>query len=119
MILHRIILTFCLTIFAFCSIDAQKQKVTLKDSLDNKLDLGNYIIHAHGIVPVPVVITEPALGNLGLAIGLLYIQPKKELSGERKYRSPDITGLLGWHVSSTSGWASMWQQARDNSPIIS
>ncbi|SHG47665.1 Surface antigen [Flavobacterium fluvii] len=52
-----------------------QQKVSFKDSLDNKLDLSDWVITAKGFIPIPVVITEPALGGIGGLVAAAFIQP--------------------------------------------
>jgi hypothetical protein len=54
---------------------AQKQKVSLKDSMDQKLDLSDWVLTADGFIPVPSIITEPALGGFGGALFALWINP--------------------------------------------
>ena len=56
----------CFLFFSFAvHVSAQRKKIPLKDSLDNAFDLSNYLIDANGFVPVPIIITEPALGGFG------------------------------------------------------
>jgi len=53
-----------------------KKKVSFKDSLDGSTDLSDYIIQANGIVPVPIIITEPALGGFGGGIIPVYLKKR-------------------------------------------
>lgn len=39
----------------------------MTDPLDNKLDTGKYLAEKKGVLPVPVIITEPAVGY-GLSV---------------------------------------------------
>ena len=55
---------------------AQKKKVTLKDSLDGAFDLSDYVIDANGFVPVPMIITEPAVGGFGGALIPVFIKKR-------------------------------------------
>ena len=61
---------------------AQNKKVTLRDTLDNKFDLSNYVINMHGFVPIPMIISEPALGNFGGALALVFMSPKKSMGSQ-------------------------------------
>ncbi|HWR93833.1 MAG TPA: hypothetical protein VN192_01370 [Flavobacterium sp.] len=75
-----------------------------KDTLDHKLDLSRFIIDAKGFVPVPMIITEPALGNFGLALGALFLTPKKRPEGYKGYIPPDVTAGFGMYTANNS-WA--------------
>lgn len=54
---------------------AQKQKISFKDTLDQKLDLSEWVIKAKGFIPVGSIITEPALGGFGMSAFALWMQP--------------------------------------------
>ena len=68
-----------LFLFAFSVLSgfahAQKQKVSFKDSLDHKLDLSDWVLTAHGFIPFPFIITEPALGGFGGALFGVFVDP--------------------------------------------
>lgn len=82
----------------YIGVYAQKKKISFKDSLDHKLDLSDYIIDANGFVPVPVIITEPALGGFGGGIVPVFLKKNPpyidSIKGERKVTpvAPNITG---------------------------
>ncbi|HET7002694.1 MAG TPA: hypothetical protein VFI33_15325 [Puia sp.] len=80
-------------------IQAQtKSDFSLKDSLDGSFDMSDYIINAHGFIPVPYVITEPALGGFGLAVAPVFIKRRPPIIDSirgKEYQvpvPPDITG---------------------------
>jgi len=52
-----------------------QNKVSLKDSLDGKFDLSNWVLSRNGFIPVPYIITEPALGGIGGALFPVFIKP--------------------------------------------
>ena len=63
-------------IFSLVSYDCfsqKKERPNLKDPEDGKLDLSDWIIEANGFVPIPLIITEPALGGFGGAMGLAFL----------------------------------------------
>ncbi|MCX6247717.1 MAG: hypothetical protein NTW10_08285 [Bacteroidetes bacterium] len=93
-ILSLLILTSMLSF----SIQAQKKTSTLKDTLDNKFDMSNYIVNLHGFIPWPTIITEPALGSFGIALAAVFISPQKKGKTEDRYRFPDITGVAGMYT---------------------
>ena len=50
----------------------------LIDPEDGMLDSSDYLTSAHGFFPVPIIITEPAVG-FGLGAAVAYFHPRKEL----------------------------------------
>jgi hypothetical protein len=100
----RVILLALICLMIIPGIQAQdkNKKVSLKDTLDNALDLSDYVINMHGFVPWPVIISEPALGNFGGALALVFMSPKKSLHGEDKFRFPDVTGAAGMYTLNNS-----------------
>lgn len=102
---------FSLSIFLlfFTSlINAQNKQDTnsksIKDTLDGKIDLSNYIINAHGVIAIPYIITQPALGGIGLAVVPMLITPKKRPDGFQGYIPPDITAGFAMYTANDS-WA--------------
>lgn len=54
---------------------------TLIDSEDGKLDISDYLASARGFLPVPIIITEPAVG-FGLGLAVAYFHAPRELDAE-------------------------------------
>lgn len=52
-----------------------QKKVSFRDSLDHKLDLSEWVVTAKGFIPIPYLITEPALGGIGGALIPVFIKP--------------------------------------------
>lgn len=52
-----------------------QKNISFKDSLDHKLDLSDWVIKANGFIPVPMLITEPALGDFGGLLAAVFIKP--------------------------------------------
>ena len=88
----------------------QKKRIPLKDSLDGKFDMSDYIIEANGFVPVPLIITEPALGGFGAAIIPVFITKNKPYEDSIKGKlirtpvAPDVTGAIALYTANNS-WA--------------
>lgn len=82
----------------------QARKALMKDTLDGKFDFSRFLIDAHGFIPVPFIITEPALGGLGLAVAPLFLTPKKDLPKTAGYVPPDITAGFAMYTVNGS-WA--------------
>lgn len=101
-VLYRYTLALLLIVSSGLPIRAQEQKVSFKDTLDHRFDLSGYVINMHGFVPYPIIISEPALGNFGGALALVFMSPKKSLQGEEKFRFPDITGVAGLYTLNNS-----------------
>jgi hypothetical protein len=82
----------------FSSRGQERHKPSIKDSLDGKLDVSDYMIESHGIIPIPIIITEPALGGFGGAIAPIYIKRRTpytdSINGQLKLTpvQPDVTG---------------------------
>ena len=108
--LKRICVLMFLTGIMHVSAWSQDKKTTYKDTLDNKLDLSDYVINMHGFVPYPVIISEPALGNFGGALALVFISPKKSIEGDEKFHFPDITAGAGMYTLNNSWAAGAFRQ---------
>jgi hypothetical protein len=89
----------CLGVSALAQ-NSQKHRrhPSLKDSLDGSFDLSDYVVEENGFVPVPYVITEPALGSFGLALAPVFIKKRPPYLDSVKGHwrrtpiAPDITG---------------------------
>ena len=72
------------------------------DPQDGQLDLSYFLENPRGFLPVPIVITEPAVGYGGGAAGL-FLRPRKE-AGEEGWARPDISAIGG--IATQNGtWA--------------
>ncbi|BDU24281.1 BamA/TamA family outer membrane protein [Flavobacterium sp. GSB-24] len=101
----KIILFLLGFLLSFNVINAQKQHISAKDSLDGAFDLSDYIIYAHGFLVVPTVITEPALGGIGGAIVPVFLKkhaPIVDENGKKRFINPDITGGIGMYTGNKS-----------------
>lgn len=93
------IIMFC---FSFLSYSQKENKQSiLRDSLDNKLDASDFLMQANGFIPVPNLITEPAVGGIGIALATVFIKPNKnQIKGE--YVPPDITAGFAAYTGNKS-----------------
>ena len=91
---------------------SNSKHICLKDSLDGKLDLSDYIIDANGFIPIPMIITEPALGGFGGAIIPVFIRKNAPYVDSIKGQlvttpvAPDITGGIGLYTVNNT-WAAV------------
>ncbi len=82
-------------------IAKENRKQMMRDTLDGKLDFTHFLVDAHGFIPLPYIITEPALGGFGGAIVPLFITPKK-VPASSGYVPPDITAGLAMYTVNNS-----------------
>ncbi|SHM82368.1 Surface antigen [Chitinophaga jiangningensis] len=90
-----------------------KWKFSLRDSLDHAIDFSDWMINANGFIPVPYIITEPALG-FGGAIAPILMHKHEQPSykpGEKRLAPirPDITGGLAFYTDSKSWGAGLFR----------
>lgn len=80
----------------------------MKDSLDGAFDVSDYLIYAHGFIPIPYIITEPAVGGFGGALIPVFIQKNPPyidtINGKQKITPvpPDITGAGAMYTANNS-----------------
>lgn len=99
----------CLLSISLLAQQTEQKKPFFKDSI-GAVDVSDWLIDAHGFIPLPVVITEPALGNFGMAIAPIFMQPKKRylsdttVQGKPQYVPPDMTmGVLLYTANNSWG----------------
>jgi hypothetical protein len=91
-----------LFVFTCLNINAQEKTKFLsifRDSLDNAYDMSNFLINKKGILIVPSLITEPAVGY-GIAGAALFFHS----SYSEKLGPPSISGVLGAYTQNGT-WA--------------
>lgn len=98
--------------FSLCSFLVYGQKnISIKDSLDHKLDLSDWVIHANGFIPIPLLITEPAMGGFGGALMGVFVDPNEpyldSIDGKlvRTRVKPNIYGGGGGYTANGSWFA--------------
>jgi hypothetical protein len=92
-------------LLSITTVNAQKQHISLRDSIDGAIDLSDYIIYAHGFIVVPTLITEPALGGIGGAVLPIFLKkhdPIIDENGKKRFIDPDITGAMGRYTGNKS-----------------
>lgn len=91
------------------SIKTTPSKFSLKvfkDPVDGKFDMSSFLIDYNGFLPVAQLITEPALGDIGVVFTPIFIKPNK--AEEEKYIPPDITmGFVGYTANKTWGFGAI------------
>lgn len=86
------------------TVDAQSLRETITDPTDGGLDLSVWLATKRGFMPVPILITEPALGY-GLGAVVLFLKdPGTPPTAEEVWEHPDPGGLLPPTVSGGGGF---------------
>ena len=85
------------------------------DPEDGQLDLSYFLENPRGFLPVPVLVTEPAVGYGGGGVGL-FLRPRRE-AGDEGWARPDISALGGIATQNGTwgafgGDASRWLDGR-------
>ncbi|MHA7129331.1 BamA/TamA family outer membrane protein [Algoriphagus namhaensis] len=91
-----LLLLFGIFFFSQPLFAQKKEKIDFKDEKDGKLDLSDWIIDAKGFIPIPTLITEPALGGIGGALGLAFLSQVPN-------SPPNITGVMAG-VTGNNTW---------------
>jgi len=87
--------------FLLVSTNSLSQGTT--DTLDKNFDLSQILASSYGFLPIPFLITEPAVGYGGGA-ALMYMHRTPEELAKMERKTPDMTGAFGMYTQSNS-WA--------------
>ena len=97
---------FTITLFiliGFIGFAQEKKKPkTFRDSIDNAFDLSRFLMDLHGVLPIVMPITEPAVG-FGAAVAGLYFLPSVDKKGEKK--TSDIIAIGGGYTENKTWFA--------------
>lgn len=93
-----------LTFFAICiTTYAEEEAKLFKDSIDGAFDISSYLFDLNGFLPVPSIITEPALGYGGVLAGVYFIEKPK--TDKNTFKMPDIVGAAAGYTQNGSWFA--------------
>ncbi|MGX0136531.1 surface antigen Omp85-like protein [Cupriavidus metallidurans] len=86
-----------------------KKKLTFFDPEDGKLDMSDFLLNHKGALPVPTIITEPAVGY-GFGLGLLFFSESMadaaaEARASGKGPAPPNITVLGGAYTDNGTWA--------------
>lgn len=79
-----------------------------RDSIDGALDVGGWLLDAHGFIPIVSIITEPALGNIGAAVAPIFITRRPDNTDTVRgkvihtHNQPDVSGAVGVYTANES-----------------
>jgi hypothetical protein len=87
----------------------EKESLSFIDPTDGQLDMSDFLLKHKGALPVPIVITEPAVGY-GAGLGLLFFsgpiaEAAANSSGEQPNRAPPNVTALGGVYTQNGTWA--------------
>jgi hypothetical protein len=85
------------------------------DPADGQFDLSYFLENPRGFLPIPIVVTEPAVGYGGGGVGM-FLRPRRE-AGDEGWARPDISGVGGIATENGTwgafaGDASRWLDGR-------
>src|SRR5689334_640388 len=81
-------------------------EISFVDPKDGQFDLSQFLASRIGFVPIPIVITEPAVG-FGGGLGLMFLHDhlgRRDAAG-RSLGVPSITGVAGGYAESATWFA--------------
>jgi len=87
----------------------------LIDPRDGQLDVSPFLERAHGFLPVPIIVTEPAIGYGG-GLAALFVRPRRE-AGSAGYERPDLS-VIGFVATANgtrmavAGDSTLWLDGR-------
>ncbi|WP_432721348.1 BamA/TamA family outer membrane protein [Jeongeupia wiesaeckerbachi] len=101
----RVLLAFCLALPILAAV--ADDTLNFRDPDDGAVDLSNYLLNQKGVFPVPIIITEPAIGYGGGVMLLYFRESFAEAAAEGVKESgrkmpPSISGLGGFGTQNGS-----------------
>jgi hypothetical protein len=106
---NKVVLILALMTMSMCPALSQKTNVSFHDSLDHKLDMSDFLIESNGFIPVPIIVTEPALGGFGFGFAPIFIKkrmPIENRKGQSIRLPPDVSGGAMLYTVNNS-WAAL------------
>jgi Omp85 superfamily domain len=87
----------------------EKEPLSFIDQTDGQLDMSDFLLKHKGALPVPIVITEPAVGY-GVGLGLLFFsgpvaEEAANSAGDERNRTPPNVTALGGMYTQNGTWA--------------
>ncbi|MEJ2585968.1 MAG: BamA/TamA family outer membrane protein, partial [Robiginitalea sp.] len=83
------------------------RKLSFKDPEDGAFDLSQFLLEAHGVLPVLIPITEPAVGYGGGAALLYFHNRKKQYDS---YVPPSVSGIAGLYTENKTWGAGIFHR---------
>jgi len=82
----------------------------LKDTLDGRFDASVMIDNTKGFIPIPLIVTEAALGGFGMGLAPVYISPQQKPIGDKDYIAPAVTAAFGAYTANKSWFTGIYRK---------
>lgn len=89
---HSCLLLLCLT--TCLAARGEDLREVFRDPEDGRLDASQWLLERRGALPVPIIITEPAVGYGG-GVALVFFHRKDHAAGEQPSAPPSVSAVLG------------------------
>ena len=83
---------------------SRKATARMFDPVDGQLDVSEFLASARGFLPIPIIVTEPAVGYGGGVVGM-FVRPRRE-AGDEGWSRPDLSGVGGF-ATENGTWGAM------------
>ena len=113
--MKRILPTVCALFMAAASPPGHAFMEGFIDPSDGYLDMSDWLVNKQGFLPVPIVITEPAVGYGG-GVALMFVRNSIRESAEKAKETGHLTPPDIWVVGSASGLRRSWPCRRRRRP---
>ena len=101
----RVIVSTLILVSFFSFLHAQQKTGKFISDEDGAVDVSEFLNSTTGFLPVPIIITEPAVG-LGGGFALAYFHKRKGEQGDRpKGLSPTVSFAAGAYTSNDTWFA--------------
>lgn len=87
-----------------------ERKAMLRDTLDGRFDASAMIDNTKGFIPIPIIVTEAALGGFGGGFAPVYISPQKKPIGDKDYIAPTVTAAFGAYTVNKSWFTGIYRK---------
>jgi hypothetical protein len=84
------LIAFFISPFSIYAQEANKKKSVFRDTTDNAIDISDWLISKKGLLVIPTIITEPAVGYGAAAAAIYFHSSYTEKNGP-----PSMSGILG------------------------
>jgi hypothetical protein len=112
------LLTLLFAVLALLGIASRAEGQRFRDPEDGAFDISNHLASATGFLPIPIIITEPAVGYGGGLLAAYFHGSVEEWTARAgRFRPPNISLAGGFYTANGSwgvlaGHFGVWAQDR-------